>query len=156
MENSKNEIFVLFTSTMVKAQNELKAFMRNKLKGHNIDLTFEMLQVLIHLWEKQGVNQQELANLLHKDKASMTYLIDNLSKRKLLQRSEDSADRRNKLITLTPAGLALKSLILPWIDELYTIAGKNVTKETLQNGISLFEKMYSNLATTGKWFFLLN
>jgi DNA-binding MarR family transcriptional regulator len=150
MENSKNETFALFTSTMVKAQNELKAFMRNKLKGHNIDLTFEMLQVLIHLWEKQGVNQQELANLLHKDKASMTYLIDNLSKRKLLRRSEDSADRRNKLITLTPAGLALKSLILPWIDELYTVAGKNVTKETLQNGISLFETMYSNLAATGK------
>ena len=150
MENSKNEIFAVFTSTMVKAQNELRAFMRNKLKGRNIDLTFEMLQVLIHLWEKEGVNQQELANLLHKDKASMTYLIDNLSKRNLVQRSEDSADRRNKLITLTSEGLALKNVILPWINELYAVAGKNVSKETLENGIVLFEKMYSNLTATTK------
>lgn len=145
MELSKNELFAVFTSTMVKAQNEIRAFMRTKLKGQNIDLTYEMLQVLKILWEKDGVNQQELANLLHKDKASMTYLIDNLSKRNLVQRTEDAVDRRNKLITLTKQGRELKNVILPWIDELYTVAGKNVSKETLQNGIALFEKMYSNL-----------
>jgi DNA-binding MarR family transcriptional regulator len=148
MESSKVELFAVFTSTMAKAQYEIRAFIRNKLKGQNIDLTFEMLQVLNHLWEKQGVNQQELANLLHKDKASMTYLIDNLSKRNLVQRTEDPVDRRNKLITLSKQGLELKNVIRPWIAELYTVAGKNVSKETLQNGISLFEKMYSNLTAT--------
>lgn len=148
MKNSKNDIFALYTSTMFKVQHEFRAFIRNKFKEQNIDLTFEMLQVLIHLWKKEGINQQELANLLHKDKASMTYLIDNLSKRNLVQRSEDRIDRRNKLITLTPQGLALKNVVRPWIAELYTVAGKNIPEETLQNGIVLFEKIYNNLATT--------
>ncbi len=74
---------------MKKAHQEMKLFMRGKFREHNIDLTFEMLQVLMHLWEREGVNQQELADLLLKDKASLTYLIDNLSKRKLVRRTAD-------------------------------------------------------------------
>src|ERR1043166_8269350 len=100
MPNTKNDILSAFTSAMVMAQSEFKVFIRNKLKASSIDLTFEMLQVLLLLWKKDDVNQQELANLLHKDKASLTYLIDNLSKRKLVRRSEDPDDRRNKRITL--------------------------------------------------------
>jgi DNA-binding MarR family transcriptional regulator len=130
---------------MVLVQSEFKVFIRNKLKAHNIDLTFEMLQVLLLLWKKDDVNQQELANLLHKDKASLTYLIDNLSKRKLVQRSEDPADRRNKRITLMSEGARLNDIIRPWIDEMFTIAGKDIPVQLLKDGIALFEKMLTNL-----------
>jgi DNA-binding MarR family transcriptional regulator len=145
MANTKNDTFSDFTSAMSMAQLELKSFLRNKFKEHNIDLTFEMLQVLNHLWTKEGVNQQELANLLHKDKASLTYLIDNLAKRNLVQRTEDGNDRRNKIITLKPAGAKLKDIIRPWIDEMYTVAGQNVPVELLKNGIDLFNKIHNNL-----------
>ena len=150
MATSKNETAAVFMTAMHKAQSEFKTFLRNKFRDSGLNLTFEMLQVLSHLWEKQGVNQQEIANLLHKDKASVTYLIDNLSKRKLVQRSEDAVDRRNKLITLTAQGLALKKTIRPWIDELFTIASKDLTKETLRYGILLFEKMHSNLVAVNE------
>lgn len=150
MAITENEIFARLTSAMIKTQNGLKAFMRQKLREQNIDLTVEMLQVLIHLWKKEGINQQELANLLHKDKANMTYLIDNLSKRNLVQRSEDPVDRRNNLITLTPEGLSLKDLIRPSIKELYTVGGKDIPDETLEKGIALFERICSNLAAAVK------
>jgi len=145
MATTKNETTAVFMTAMHKAQSEFKTFLRNKFRENELDLTFEMLQVLLHLWEKQGVNQQEIANLLHKDKASVTYLLDNLSKRQLVQRSEDAVDRRNKLVTLTAQGLTLKKKIRPWIDELFTIASKDLTKERLKSGILLFEKMHSNL-----------
>lgn len=145
MATTKNDTFHAFITTMSKAHLEIKSFLRNKFRENNIDLTFEMLQVLNHLWNKEGVNQQELANLLHKDKASLTYLIDNLSKRDLVQRTEDAADRRNKIITLKPEGLRLKNVIRPWIDEMYTVAGKGVPVELLDNGINLFGKIYTNL-----------
>jgi DNA-binding MarR family transcriptional regulator len=145
MSITKNNTFSAFTTAMNKAQMEFKSFLRNKFKEHNIDLTFEMLQVLNHLWTKEGVNQQELANLLHKDKASLTYLIDNLAKRDLVQRTEDGNDRRNKIITLKPEGAKLKDVIRPWIDEMYTVAGQNVPVELLKNGIDLFNKIYNNL-----------
>ena len=145
MTITKNDTFSAFTTVMSKAQLEIKSFLRNKFKEHNIDLTFEMLQVLNHLWTKEGVNQQELANLLHKDKASLTYLIDNLAKRNLVQRTEDGNDRRNKIITLKPEGASLKDIIRPWIDEMYTVAGQDVAVELLENGINLFNKISNNL-----------
>jgi DNA-binding MarR family transcriptional regulator len=145
MATSKNEVFSGFMSAMVRSQQEFKSFLRNKFRENDIDLTFEMLQVLKYLWNKEGVNQQELANMLHKDKASLTYLIDNLSKRSLVLRTEDPSDRRNKIITLLPEGLRLKGVIQPWIDEMITVAGKNINTELLQNGKLLFEKIYTNL-----------
>ena len=145
MATSKNETAAVFMTAMHKAQSEFKTFLRNKFRDSGLNLTFEMLQVLNHLWVQQGVNQQEIANLLHKDKASVTYLVDNLSKRGLVQRSEDSVDRRNRLITLTAQGLALKKVIRPWIDELFTIAGRNLTRDSLKAGVLLFGTMRKNL-----------
>lgn len=146
MATSKNDTLSAFTSAMTKAQAELKGFLRNKLKENNLDLTFEMLQVLIILYKKEGVNQQELANILHKDKASLTYLIDNLSKRNLVQRSEDAADRRNKIITVTSEGARLKTTVTAWIDEMYTVAGRDIPVQTIKEGIELFEKIRTNLS----------
>lgn len=53
------------------------------LKRHNVDMTFEMLQVMNCLWNKQGISQQSLAEKTAKDKACLTNLINNLSKEKL-------------------------------------------------------------------------
>jgi DNA-binding MarR family transcriptional regulator len=103
-----------------------------------------MLQVLTHLWEKDGVNQQELANLLHKDKASLTYLIDNLSKRGLVKRTEDVDDRRNKIITLQPEAIRLRNVLRPWVDEMYAIAGKDIPVQQLKEATLMNEKMVEN------------
>lgn len=148
MINSKNEIFSQLATSMIKAQNEFKSFLRNKFKEHHVDLTFEMLQVLTHLWEKDGVNQQELANLLHKDKASLTYLLDNLSKRGLIKRTEDAADRRNKIVTLLPDAIKMRNLLRPWVDEMYVVAGKDIPVQQLKNAILIYEKMVENFDAT--------
>ncbi len=146
MTNNKNQTLRTYTLAMTKVQLLFKAFIRNKFKDNNVDLTFEMLQVLINLWEKQGFNQQELANLLLKDKASLTPLIDNLTKRGLVQRTADTNDRRNKLIVLTQKGKEFEQQIKPWIEELFSIAGKGLTVQELTTSIALFEKMSSNFS----------
>lgn len=148
MMNRKNEIFSQLTKTVSRTQMKFKSFLRNKFRENNIDITFEMLQILIRLWENDGINQQELANFTFKDKASLTYLIDNLSKRNLVERREDPVDRRNKLIVLKPEGKRLKTLIRPWIDEMFTVAGTGINIETLKEGIELFEKIHGNLSRT--------
>lgn len=145
MSAKKNEEFVDFFSGVSKAILLLKTFLRNKIKSSNLDLTFEMLQVLKFLWNKQNANQQEIANMTLKDKASLTYLIDNLTKRGLVIRTEDKEDRRNKLISLTPEGLALKEVIEPWLDEMYSRAAKEISPELLKSGTELFTKINDNL-----------
>ena len=74
------------------------------LKRHNVDMTFEMLQVMNCLWNKQGISQQSLAEKTAKDKACLTNLINNLEKKNWVIRKEGPSDRRNRLIFLTPQG----------------------------------------------------
>jgi DNA-binding MarR family transcriptional regulator len=149
MPNRKNDTFSEFTDAVNKATSAIKACLRQRFREQGIDLTFEMVQVLRCLWNKDGVKQQELACLTLKDKASLTLLIDNLAKRNLVQRTEDPTDRRNKLITLKPEGQRLKHVIQPLIDEIQTLAGRDVSQEWLKNGTALFEKMCANLKTAG-------
>jgi DNA-binding MarR family transcriptional regulator len=128
----------------------MKGFMRQKFKEHDVNITFEMLQVLRFLWKQDGINQQEIADAILKDKASLTYLIDNLVRRKLVQRTEDSQDRRNKIITLTKEGQEMKDLILPWITEMFEIAGRDIPNELICSGLILFEAIYQNFEQQNK------
>ncbi|MFD2935754.1 MarR family winged helix-turn-helix transcriptional regulator [Spirosoma flavum] len=124
-----------------------RQFVQRKLKQHKFDLTFEMLQIIGYLWENDGVNQQEIANATLKDKASLTYLIDNLTRREMVYRQEDSIDRRNNLIFLTPQGRQLKEKILPWIKDMYCVANADIPECEFQNAMRVLRKVITNLKT---------
>jgi DNA-binding MarR family transcriptional regulator len=144
MSKALNDNLVDFLHHFSKVNTAMKGFMRNKFKEHGVNITFEMLQVLRFLWNKDGVNQQEIADATLKDKASLTYLIDNLVRRQLVQRTEDQQDRRNKIITLTPQGHQLKARITPWIEEMFQVASRDVPPGLFDSGLELFEAIYQN------------
>ena len=75
----------------------------------------------------------------------MTYLLDNLVKRKMVMRAEDVNDRRNKLVYLTKEGTNLKEKLNPWVAEVYAMATEEVAVKDLQNGVTLLDKMIGNL-----------
>ena len=145
MAKSRNDIIAAFTREVTKLNIGFKQYLQSKLRQNNIDLTFEMLQVLGCLWRSDGINQQEIANITVKDKASMTYLIDNLTKRGLVSRLEDANDRRNKLILLTEQGKFLKTKIQPVIDEMHEVSGKNIDVTKLKEFMAVLEKIEGNL-----------
>lgn len=141
----KTELTRQFIHLTFELRDELRQYMQKKFRENNIDLTYEMHQIMACLWRKDGINQQELADLTLKDKASMTFLIDNLSKRGLVERGEHPNDRRSKLILLTTKGKQLGKKVKPWVDELFTIAGHGFDVNTLQNYINAIEKMRDNV-----------
>ena len=81
-----------------------------------LDLTSEMCAVLRLIWKKEGQKQKDLAEQLFKDKGSITKIIDNLEKRKLVERVSDTIDARNKKIMLTDSGRELEKVVLPLLD----------------------------------------
>ncbi len=141
----KSEITAAFNRKLLMVNTAYRQFIQAKLKEHNVDLTFEMLQVMACLWNQDGINQQETANITVKDKASMTYLIDNLTKRGLVYRTEDANDRRNKLILLTEQGKFLKTSIQPVIDEMHEASGKNIDVSKLKEFMAILDKIEDNL-----------
>lgn len=136
-----------FAHLLFELRDELRQFMQKKFKENNIDLTYEMHQIMACLWRKDGVNQQELADLTLKDKASMTYLIDNLSKRGLVKRVEHKTDRRSKLIYLTAKGRQLGKKVEPWVIELFTIASQSIEISAIKKSMEAVEKMRDNVKT---------
>ena len=65
---------------MLRTRMAFRQALQRVLKRNNIDITFEMLQVLSSLWQEQGISQQALAKKTAKDKACMTNLMANLEK----------------------------------------------------------------------------
>lgn len=93
---------------IVRTRMAFRRSMQRTLRKNNAGITFEMLQVLSSLWHEQGISQQILAERIAKDKACLTNLMNNLEKKGYVYRREDPADRRNKLVFLTPEGEEFK------------------------------------------------
>lgn len=131
--------------SMSELKNHLRRNIHEKIKKHNLDITFELLEIMSLLWRNDGINQQEMADIVIKDKSSMTYLVDNLVKRNLVTRVEDENDRRNKLIFLTAEGKLLRKKLYPWVIELYQAATAEVHAANIKKAIVLVKKMNENL-----------
>lgn len=138
---TEREIFEILSGKISGAINRtvLKAFAQEGL-----DITTEQWTVLSCLWDKDKIIQQDICDLTQKDKPSVTRLIDNLEKKKLVRRESDPADRRNNLIHLTPRGAALKQKttdvvhsivnhVLEGISDKELIGAKNVLLQIMHN-----------------------
>jgi len=142
---NRAELALELGRSMAEMRNYLRQFIQAKIKESGINLSFEMLEILACLWKKDGVNQQEIADLAIKDKSSMTYLVDNLAKRNMVTRVADENDRRNNLIFLTKEGRTLQKKVAPWLLEMYNKATGGIEPEDLEASITLTKKMIDNL-----------
>lgn len=94
-----------------------------------------MLEVLGVVKHNPGINQQQIAQSVCKNKASLTSLIDNLATRGLVRREPDPQDRRNNIIVLTKEGAIYTKRLLPMVADLYAhfqtgLAGIDIKKIT--------------------------
>ena len=139
------ELAIELGRCMTEIKNHLRQFIQAKIKEDNINLTYEMLELLACLWNKDGINQQELADITIKDKSSMTYLVDNLVKRNMVTRVADENDRRNNLIYLTAKGRGLQKRLHPWVLEMYGKATSGLCCAEVEESLLLMRKMIGNM-----------
>lgn len=144
--NQKSELVSEFTQSIFEMRYKLRRMFQVKLKEAGISISFEVLEVMKILRDRDGMNQQEIADLLFKDKSSMTYLIDNMVKAGWAIRKEDEADRRNKLIFLTDKSHELKEQLAPLATHCFLTLAEGVTPEDLHGGIEMLAKMNNSLS----------
>ena len=137
----KTESLREFMQTILQTRASFKQAIQRGLRKQNIDITYEMLQVMACLWKHEGVNQQELADKTFKDKASLTYLINNLEKRGLVVRQEDPNDRRNKLIIVTERGHVWQEKMQPLINKIHEFAAERIDMENIEDHITFLRKL---------------
>ena len=65
-------------------------------------------QVLLALWEQEGLTQTELAGRLKIKPATVTKMLQRMEKTGFIQRKPDAADQRVSRVYLTKAGRAIQ------------------------------------------------
>ena len=126
---------------ILKTRMTFRQTIQRVLKSNNVDMTFEMLQVMHRLWKKPGVSQEYLAEQTAKDKACLTNLINNLEKKGWVERREDPSDRRNKQIHLTEAGEELSHRVKPLLHNIYDEVGARLTPRQIESFMNNLKKL---------------
>ena|SRR5579872_642294 len=144
---SKSDMALHLGRSISELRTQFRKYMQGRIRSLDMHLTFEMLEVMLCLWRQDGVNQQVIADVTLRDKSAMTYLLDNLIKRKLITRKPDDRDRRNKLVYLTAEGRELQETLQPWVAEMYERATAGMDADTLKKGKVLIDNMIQNLLT---------
>lgn len=144
------ESLAAFTEAIMLTGSAFRCYLRQRFKECSLDLTTEMMQVLRYLWRHDYVNQQQIADAVNRDKASLTAMLDNMVRRELVTRCADNHDRRSKRIVLTPKGRALEQEVMPLIRDMYELAGQSVLPQQVEASIALLHQINQNLAQAGK------
>ena len=134
-------IFAILNGKVSAAIN--RKLYRN-FREEGMELTPEQWTVLLSLWEKDGVPQQELCNATFKDKPSMTRLIDNMERQNMVVRIASKEDRRTNLIHLTRFGRELEERAHRAAHRTLEEALEGVTAEELRVSQEVLRKVFSN------------
>ena len=145
MEQFKFDIQLIFAILNGKVSTAINRKLHRNFRQNGIDITPEQWTILLSLWEKDGITQQELCNATFKDKPSMTRLIDNMERQHLVVRISDKNDRRTNLIHLTKTGRELESKAYKIANATLEQALDGLTMEELKIGQEVLRKVFINI-----------
>jgi DNA-binding MarR family transcriptional regulator len=134
-------IFAIMNGRVSAAINR-NLYRNFRLNG--IDISPEQWTVLLYLWEKDGVTQQELCNATYKDKPSMTRLINNMEHNGLVTRNSNENDKRVNLIHLTETGKKLEVRMRIITSRTLKEALKGISNEDLETCQSVLREVFEN------------
>ena len=108
-----------------------------------LGLTYTQYITMLVLWEQERLTVKELGAELYLDSGTLTPLLKKLEEKGLVNRNRSSMDERNLIVSLTPAGAAMKE------------AAKNIPSEmaklvnlSTDECITLYRLLYKQLGRT--------
>lgn len=116
-----------------------------EFKQNDIDITAEQFSILVVLWYRDGVSQKEISEQLNRDKTTVTRVLMNMKKNKLIRQVTDAEDNRSNLVYLTAKGKEIQKAGVKVSGELYLKVLKGIPQAQLITGISVLQKMIQSL-----------
>lgn len=136
------EIAVVLNLTGCK----LKQFIAAKLRQEDIPLTPEQFLLIDLLWNHGSMSQQQLADMMQKDKNSVTQLADAIERKEFIIRQQNSKDRRSNTLVLTEKALKLrdeaKKKGISILDEMLD----GISESELRSFLSTLHKLNENMS----------
>jgi len=143
MENEKMNELLNLAITVKDIQRALKRF----TSGSNVDIPAESLGILltVHYSDTEAI-QQDIADIVKKDKSAVLRQIDNLEKKNLVQRIVAPNDRRRNIIHITDEGLNLINEVNNKLDEMQSLLSDGLEASDLD----IFYKVLVHFRTKAK------
>ena len=138
----KGELYSFITG---KASTAIARRLQKNFKQSSLDITIEQWSVLYHLWKEDGQSQQQLCDATFRDKPSITRLVDNLEKLKLVKRVASKEDRRINLIYLTKDAVSLQQKTMEVANQTLNEALQGVSNGQIEIAKEVLQVVYDNL-----------
>jgi len=145
MPNNQFKRGELYSFIAGVASTAIARRLQKKFNAEGLNLTIEQWSILYHLWKEDGMSQQELCNATFRDKPSITRLVDNLEKLKLVKRVPAETDRRINKIFLTKEAQKLQEQTMQLANETLNEALNGVSPEHVELSKQVLQKVYDNL-----------
>ncbi|MCZ6595790.1 MAG: MarR family transcriptional regulator [Bacteroidetes bacterium] len=130
--------------TIESSIKEYRKFAQKNISKKITDMTIDQGLVLLFLNEYPELTQKEIAELVFKDNASMTRMINTMVQKKYLKRSMNSEDRRRYKIEITVKGRQVLETLPPIIQKNRKTSLIGITKNELKQLEIILNKIRSN------------
>src|ERR1041385_8003618 len=101
--------------TLEKSIKSYRQFAQKRIKEAGYDITVDQWLVLKTLNDNSEITQQQVGEIVFKDYASITRIIELLVQKKYVSRSSHLRDRRRFFLSITAAGKELLKGLQPII-----------------------------------------
>ena len=137
-------VFHVIESTIKEYRKYAQKNISEKIK----DITIDQGLVLLFLNDHPDLTQKEIAELVFKDNASMTRMINTMVQKKHLKRSMNKEDRRRYKIEITKKGKEVLETLPPIIHHNRNSSLKGITKNELKQLETILGKIKANCTKT--------
>lgn len=127
----------------------LKQYIATMLRQQDVPLTPEQFMLIDLLWNQGEMSQQELADQMHKDKNSVTRLVDAIERKGFVVRRQNTSDRRSNTLVLTEQAEKLKADAkqkgISILDEML----EGISEDELRTFLTTLRKLSLNMNISG-------
>ncbi|MCO6174018.1 MarR family transcriptional regulator [Flavobacterium sp. NRK F10] len=134
--------------TIEKTIKSYRRFSKQNFSKVINDITIDQKLILQYLNDFPELTQKEIAELVFKDNASLTRMIDLMVNKRFIKRSMNTKDRRRYKIEITAKGKEVLSKLEPVIVDNRKKAFAGITEEELIQLDITLNKILSNLNKT--------
>ncbi|MBP2615840.1 MarR family winged helix-turn-helix transcriptional regulator [Chryseobacterium jejuense] len=127
-----------------KAIRAYRNYAQRQLKAHGFSITIDQWLIIKAILENPGITQNEIGDLVFKDNASVTRIIDLMVKSEYVTRHVHPDDRRKTNLEVTDSGKKVIKEVQNIVENNREVALKGVSKDELEMMYSALLKISEN------------
>ncbi len=139
LEDSLAHLTARFYRSIMKQINKA-------LCDEGLNITLEQWPILIHVWDHNGVSQNDLAKKLFKDKTTIARLVAGIEALGMIARVPSPDDGRGKQIYLTAKGKTMMGKATAIVQKIDDLAAAGIDEEYVRICKDVLRMVHKKLA----------